>query len=150
MTSKLIQMMPRVLSWIPSQDVLARIHADYEQLLFNALGFLLARLTRESKDEVTEICELINGLADDSLRRLLVAPEMSYRLFYYPDRRDEAASFIRTAMIAESHKLTSNYSSPDSIEWTVFGESCLALSDEKGLGERHMLGGHVPIDLDSP
>src|SRR5438132_241604 len=122
--------MPRVLSWVPSDVILDQIQNEYEALLFNGLGYLLGRLTNTQDERAKKLVALIESLDDVRLRRVLAAPETSYRLFYFINRPDEAASFLRTALAAENHRNGHNLRVPGLVEWTVLGELCAAETDK--------------------
>lgn len=149
-SDNLIWTMPRVLSWVPSDAILDQIQNEYETLLFNGLGHLLGQLTNTDSERAKELVDLIESLDDVRLRRVLAAPETSYRLFYFINRLDDAASFLRTALAAENHRKGYNLRNPGLVEWTVLGELCSAEKDKGNPQGSYALGGRVPIDLDSP
>ena len=147
---KPITTMPRVLSWVQSDQILNRVQAEYEELLFNSLGYLLGKLIKSRDASATEIKALVDGLNEVSLRRVITAPEASYRLFYWCHQTKEVASFIQTSLAAENYRATNKSSVPENVQWTALGEPCIKTHDQERSQACYLLRGYAPIDLDSP
>lgn len=146
----LISTMPAILSWKPLDSILNRIHVEYEELLFNALGYLLSRLNQIDDKKEKKLLMLTESLDNDTFRLVLTSPEVSYRLFFCLEQPNETASFLEYALMAEHCLLKKDSINCESIQWTVLGQRCSKNFSEKDSYDSRLYGGTVPIDLDSP
>jgi hypothetical protein len=143
----LIEKMPEVLQWGDDRNVLTRVHDAYVSLLSERLGYILGMLQKSAHGSA-QLRDLVLGLPDDGLQRLLTAPETCYRLLWTPQHTPESLhDFLESSALAEARRLNESVELKGEV-WTALGDARFRPGEEPWYAPS--IPGMSPLDFDSP
>lgn len=144
----LIETMPEVLIWSQPGEVLSRIHKSYVDLLGDRFGETVGRIRQSDFERGTHLAAEVRELPDGSLMRLIIAPEVAYRLLW-PAQHSLAgiSRFFLDAVTAEQLRLGGGRP-PGRDLWTAIGDIKFSASGEAFPGPS--LRDMMPLDFESP
>ncbi|MGK5637981.1 aKG-HExxH-type peptide beta-hydroxylase [Streptomyces sp. URMC 126] len=145
----LIREVPRVLRWGGAEDVTGRAHAEYEELVGERLGRLLARLRETDPRREAEVVARLARLDERALPRVLLAPETTRRLLWpgTVGTDGDTAEFLIRSSCAESALDGAGRDVPGPL-WTALGDAHVRAGGEPVRGPS--VRGVAALDLDSP
>lgn len=143
-----IEEIPIVLSWQGGQPLLSALHATYVERLLEHLGLAMARIAEIDRRRGERLLSAVRELPDESLTRILTAPETSYRLLWPSCHRTEGvASFLEQSIHAERARLDGSCRADTEI-WTALGDLRCAPEGTRLIATP--LAGMMPVDFESP
>lgn len=120
-STHLILALPEVLKWANVNEFLTRTHGDYIQQLAMTFGQILAQTRKADQEKGERLLRDAQEANDETLLRVLTAPETSYRLLWsppgvcYPE-------FFYWAFLAERAR-NGEPMRPDREIWTPLGDT---------------------------
>lgn len=139
----------QALDWHGTSEVCEEIHRGYSVLVGRHLGRFLTEVRSTRPDVEAEIVAKLTGLSEESLTRLLLAPETT-RLLMWPDpARDASATseFLTRSVQAEMAR-DGSVARPAEPLWTALGDTLILPGGQ--VVEGPSIKGVAALDLDSP
>ncbi|MER5502794.1 MULTISPECIES: HEXXH motif-containing putative peptide modification protein [unclassified Streptomyces] len=146
----LLKRFHQALGWYGESEVCEEIHHGYSDLVGRHLGKFFNEVRSTRPDVEAEIVAKLTELSEESLTRLLLAPETT-RLLMWPDpARDAsvAAEFLIRSVQAEMAREGSVAQSVVEPLWTALGDILILPGGQ--VVEGPSIKGVAALDLDSP
>jgi len=141
-------LLPAYLSWLDDDVLTERLLETLMITCSDRLTRTLHCLAAQDAYRAEQLQERIGRLPDDALVRMLMAPEIGFRLGYHnSDAIGETARFIEESLTAEEVRV-GDRRPPDGPCWSALGDLCFSASPD-GPYVAPRIGGIV-IDFESP
>ncbi|NEY34572.1 hypothetical protein GTU99_20610 [Streptomyces sp. PRKS01-65] len=140
----------QALGWCGASEVCDEIHRDYSDLVGRHLGKFITDVRSTRPDVEAEIVAKLTGLSEESLTRLLLAPETT-RLLMWPDPARDASTvteFLLRSVHAEMVREGRVAQPVVEPLWTALGDTLILPGGEVVGGPS--IKGVAALDLDSP
>ncbi|MBT2188040.1 aKG-HExxH-type peptide beta-hydroxylase [Sphingobium nicotianae] len=144
----LMKTMPDVLTWAEPLPIFTYVRDDYVEMLSDALGLLVREAREYSPALAAALLQEMDSATDDSLIRVLLAPESSYRLIFRREPLEERARFFVAALRMEAALLGSRPLQACRGEWTALGDA--GLTEDAAWRDLPRLSTGLPFDMFSP